>query len=195
MAEQWVEKNISPFQCYHIDLKKPMKLYIWRFNLPRSTVHEVLTEFLTTVVRKLRRIVGLPTLVDTLSHSRLCGLCWWWVNHIFTSMNCASWVHHSYPVFHHTGSHITLVKRPKQEPDLYYNRKQQFIVNVLAVCDDMLRTVYYYIGEYSSAHDKRVYRCSKLPNILAAAEPGLLILGKNYTPLCLQAHFLAFITA
>ena len=49
---------------------------------------------------------------------------------------------------------------------------------MLAVCDDNLCIMYYFIGAYGSAHDKRVYRCSKLPEKLSSLPPEQLILGK-----------------
>ena len=75
------------------------------------------------------------------------------------------------------GSHIYLAKRPQHEPDLYYNRKQDFSVNIMIVCNNHLRIVHYYLGAFGSAHDKRVFRCSELPEILSNSEPGLFILG------------------
>ena len=76
------------------------------------------------------------------------------------------------------GTHINLLKRPVSEPDLYYDRKQNWSINVLAVCNKNLHITYYFIGAYGSAHDKRVYRCSSLPEKLAMLPPGQLILGK-----------------
>lgn len=49
---------------------------------------------------------------------------------------------------------------------------------MLAVCDDQLMFRYYYIGAYGSAHDARVMRCSRLPDLLAASDDELVILGK-----------------
>lgn len=72
-----------------------------------------------------------------------------------------------------------MFKRPSQEPDLYYDRKQNWSLNVMAVSNDDLEVLYYHIGAYGSAHDKRVYRCSRLPEELSLLPPGLLILG-NY---------------
>ena len=77
-----------------------------------------------------------------------------------------------------TGTHITLHKRPSAEPDLYYDRHKNWSINVLAVGDDKLQIVYYHVGAYGSAHDKRVLRCSHLPEELAKLPPRLFILGK-----------------
>lgn len=76
------------------------------------------------------------------------------------------------------GTHIQFLKRPSVEPDLYYDRKQNWSLNVLAVCDDKKVIVNYYVGAYGSCHDKRVFRCSGLPEELASLPPGLVLLGK-----------------
>lgn len=75
------------------------------------------------------------------------------------------------------GTHINFIKRPQEEPDLYYDRKQNWSLNVLAVAQKDLSVIYYHIGAFGSAHDKRVYRCSALPEKLAQLPAGLLILG------------------
>lgn len=72
------------------------------------------------------------------------------------------------------------MKRPRKgnEPDIYVNRHGFWSLNVLPVCDNSERFIYYMIGAYGSAHDARVLRNSKLPELLSELPPGLCVLGK-----------------
>lgn len=88
----------------------------------------------------------------------------------------------TYRLFVLVGTHIK-IKKPQNEPDLYYNRKQQFSINVLVVADESLQFRYYFLGAFGSAHDSRVYRCSKLPELLSNSHTDLVILGEiKYFP-------------
>lgn len=74
------------------------------------------------------------------------------------------------------GSHIP-IKKPVIEPDLYYNRKCLWSINIMAVCNPDLLFTYYKVGAYGSAHDARVLRCSELFADMAILPEGLCILG------------------
>lgn len=77
------------------------------------------------------------------------------------------------------GTHIRIKKpRKEYEPDIYINRHGFWSVNVLAVCDNTEKYIYYMIGAFGSAHDARVLRNSKLPELLEKLPPGLCVLGK-----------------
>lgn len=72
------------------------------------------------------------------------------------------------------------MKRPRaeNEPDIYINRHGTWSINVLAVCDDQERYIYYKVGAFGSAHDARVLRASDLPEKLQELPAGLCILGE-----------------
>ena len=73
------------------------------------------------------------------------------------------------------------MKKPRVEPDLYINRKGFWSLNVMAVCDNSMKFMYYKIGAYGSAHDSRVLRCSNLMEQLESLPAGLCILGRFIT--------------
>ena len=60
------------------------------------------------------------------------------------------------------GTLIQLVFRPEAYHECYYTRKSMYALNVMIVCDDKRRIIYYNAGWPGSTHDNRVFRNSKL---------------------------------
>ena len=60
------------------------------------------------------------------------------------------------------GTLIELAFRPSVYHECYYSRKCMYALNVLIVCDDRKRIIYYTAGWPGSTHDNRVFRNAKL---------------------------------
>ena len=60
------------------------------------------------------------------------------------------------------GTLIELTFRPESYHECYYTRKSNYALNVMIVCDDKRRIIYYNAGWPGSTHDNRVFRNSKL---------------------------------
>ena len=60
------------------------------------------------------------------------------------------------------GTLIPLSRKPKIFHECYYCRKNCYAVNVLVVCDDRARILYYLAGWPGSTHDNRVFKSSNL---------------------------------
>jgi hypothetical protein len=60
------------------------------------------------------------------------------------------------------GTLIVLDFRPEKYHECYYSRKACYALNLMVVCDDNRRIIYYYAGWPGSTHDNRVWRNSKL---------------------------------
>ena len=62
------------------------------------------------------------------------------------------------------GTLVQLCFRPEAYHECYYSCKCLYALNVLKVCDDKKRIIYYTVGWPGSTHDNRVFRNSKLFN-------------------------------
>ena len=62
------------------------------------------------------------------------------------------------------GTLIILDFRPEAYHECYYSRKSFYALNVLIVCDDRKRIIYYHAGWPGSTHDNRVFRNCRLFN-------------------------------
>ena len=60
------------------------------------------------------------------------------------------------------GTLVQLVFRPEAYHECYYSRKSMYCINVMIVCDDKKRIIYYNAGWPGSTHDNCVFRNSKL---------------------------------
>jgi hypothetical protein len=60
------------------------------------------------------------------------------------------------------GTMVTLEFKPQKYHECYYSRKCVYGLNVMVVCDDLKRIIYYVAGWPGSTHDNRVFRNSKL---------------------------------
>ena len=60
------------------------------------------------------------------------------------------------------GTLIRLIYRPEAYHECYYSRKCFYALNVMIICDDKKRILYYNAGWPGSTHDNRVFRNSKL---------------------------------
>ena len=69
--------------------------------------------------------------------------------------------------FHHCvgiidGTLVQLTFRPESYHECYFSRKCMYALNVLIICDDKKRIIYYTAGWPGSTHDNRVFCNSKL---------------------------------
>ena len=62
------------------------------------------------------------------------------------------------------GTLIILDFRPEAFHECYFSRKSFYALNVMIVCDDMKRVIYYNAGWPGSTHDNRVFRNTDLFN-------------------------------
>lgn len=60
------------------------------------------------------------------------------------------------------GTLIPLTRKPKVFHECYFCRKNFYAINVLLVCDDRARVLYYLAGWPGSTHDNRVFKSSNL---------------------------------
>ena len=60
------------------------------------------------------------------------------------------------------GTLIGLDFRPEAFHECYFSRKSMYALNVMVVCDDRRRIIYYNAGWPGSTHDNRVFRNTKL---------------------------------
>jgi hypothetical protein len=60
------------------------------------------------------------------------------------------------------GSLVILDNRPEAYHECYYSRKSFYALNVMVVCDDNKRVIYYNAGWPGSTHDNRVFRNTNL---------------------------------
>lgn len=60
------------------------------------------------------------------------------------------------------GTLVQLTFRPLAYHECYYPRKSMYCINVMIVCDDKKRIIFYNAGWPGSTHDNRVFRNSKL---------------------------------
>jgi hypothetical protein len=60
------------------------------------------------------------------------------------------------------GTLVVLDFRPEAFHECYYSRKSFYAINVMIVCDDQRRIIYYNAGWPGSTHDNRVFRNSQL---------------------------------
>ena len=60
------------------------------------------------------------------------------------------------------GTLIALAFRPEAYHECYFSRKSMYALNVMIVCDDKKRIIFYNAGWPGSTHDNRVFRNSKL---------------------------------
>ena len=60
------------------------------------------------------------------------------------------------------GTLIALSFRPEAYHECYFSRKSMYALNVMIVCDDKKRIIFYNAGWPGSTHDNRVFRNSKL---------------------------------
>lgn len=74
------------------------------------------------------------------------------------------------------GTHVP-IKAPSADRDSFINRKGYASINVLAVCDNVMRFIYVYADRAGSVHDARVLRVSSLGHEL---ENGTIFGGSKY---------------
>ena len=60
------------------------------------------------------------------------------------------------------GTLIELAFRPESYHECYFSRKSMYALNVMIICDDKKKIIYYNAGWPGSTHDNRVFRNSKL---------------------------------
>ena len=60
------------------------------------------------------------------------------------------------------GTLVPLTRKPKIYHECYFCRKHFYAINVLVVCDDRGRIIYYLAGWPGSTHDNRVFKSSNL---------------------------------
>jgi hypothetical protein len=60
------------------------------------------------------------------------------------------------------GTLVVLDFRPEAYHECYYSRKSVYAINLMVVCDDQKRIIFYLAGWPGSTHDNRVFRNSKL---------------------------------
>ena len=60
------------------------------------------------------------------------------------------------------GTLIQLAFRPEAYHECYYSRKCMYALNVMVICDDQKRVIYYNTGWPGSTHDNRVFRNSNI---------------------------------
>ena len=64
------------------------------------------------------------------------------------------------------GTFFGLAYKPEVHGEEYFNRKQQYAINSMIICDDVRRIRYINIGWPGSVHDQRIYSnsiISRLP--------------------------------
>ena len=75
------------------------------------------------------------------------------------------------------GTEVTIM-RPQRNPEVYFNRKKNYAVNVLLVVDANEKILFYTAGSPGSYHDSRVYRRSNLPNLISTIPRHWHLLGR-----------------
>ena len=62
------------------------------------------------------------------------------------------------------GTLVLLEFRPESYHECYFSRKSVYALNVMIVCDDRKKVIYYTAGWPGSTHDNRVFRNCNLFN-------------------------------
>ncbi|XP_021949503.1 protein ANTAGONIST OF LIKE HETEROCHROMATIN PROTEIN 1-like [Folsomia candida] len=60
------------------------------------------------------------------------------------------------------GSHINLEESPNTDPESYFDRKQNYFIQLQAVCDNSRKIINIFVGYPGSTHDARVFSNSKI---------------------------------
>ncbi|ODN05798.1 putative nuclease HARBI1 [Orchesella cincta] len=77
------------------------------------------------------------------------------------------------------GSHITLDEAPVDDPESYFNRKQNYAIQLQAVCDNDKRIRNLTVGYPGSVHDARVFANSSIATSHNYFDEGEWIAGDS----------------
>ena len=72
---------------------------------------------------------------------------------------------------------VTII-RPQRNPEVYFNRKKNYAVNLLLVVDANEKILFYTVGPPGSYRDSRVYRRSNLLNLISTIPRHWHLLGR-----------------
>ncbi len=142
------------------------------FDIPKSTVHNIVHRISRAVIGILRRVITLPTLDDLeevgAGFAQLAG------SPAFRMVAGAI-----------DGCHIR-IKPPASDAPCYFNRKLFHSVQLQAITDHMGKFVDIFVGYPGSVHDARVLKNSPLYTGRLYPPAGKCILGDGGYP-CLSA--------
>lgn len=140
------------------------------FDIPRSTIHDIVHRICTAIVAILRRVVTYPQDLEVVGagFAALAGS---------PAFNVA--------VGAIDGCHIR-IKPPAADGACYFNRKLFHSVQMQAICDDKGRFIDVFVGYTGSVHDARVLKNSPVYTEALYPPAGRCILGDGGYP-CLSS--------